>query len=186
MIRTKSCKACGEVIFNINPSYKNIELVCESCKAKDLISLGKYITLKDTCESCSKDSFKIKIDDNFNKERIDIECINCKTVPNTYFIDQNGIEIDRVAREMLIIQDKINDMDNRLNFMDNKIENLETDLKLTKGNITENLSQKINESKIDINNINYEVNNFSDELNTLKGTLENIERSIVSSLYLFK
>ena len=186
MIRTKSCKACGEVVFSMNSSYEHIELICESCKTTNLISLGKYIALKNICESCVNDLFKIKIDDKGNEERIDIECTKCKATPNTYFIDQNGIEIDRVAREMLIIQDNIKDVNNRLNRMENKIENLETDLRNTKENMIENLSQKINENIIDINTVNYEVNNYSDELNRLKDTLENIERSVVSNLYLFK
>lgn len=186
MIRTKACKCCGEVTFNINPSLENIEFVCENCKSIDLIFLGRYTTIKNKCDCCSNSSFKLKVHDINNKEHTKIECTKCQTEPITYFTDIKGVEIDRVTREMLIIQDNIKSVNERVNILDNKIQTIETNLKYTNENLIDKLSIKINENRIDINSINYEVNNFSDDINNLKSTLENIERSIVSSLYLFK
>lgn len=187
MIRTKPCKTCGEVIFSINSTCEQVELICTNCNSVTNVNVGKYSTLEKKCNECSNEYFKIKIhDENKNKERIGIECTNCKGTPKYYYIDKDGKLIDRSSREMLIIQDTIKLVSNNVNNLESRIDNIEHNIKHVELDLFENLNRKVNENKLDINSINYEVSSFSDELSKLKDMINNIEKSIISSLYLFK
>lgn len=182
MIRTKACKTCGEVIFNINSTCENVELVCKSCNSITNVNFGKYLTLDKVCNSCSNDSFKIKVEDNRNRENTYIECTDCKGAPNHYYVDYDGNVIDRISREMLIIQDSINTIHKDVSNIEARVSIIENNIK----NVKSNLSKKVNENKVDINSINYEMNSFSSELSKVKDMIDNIEGRIISSLYLFK
>ena len=186
MIRTKPCKNCGEVIFRINSTCEQIELVCSNCKSITNINVGIYSTLDNKCNSCSNEYFKIKIHNNENKEHVETECTNCKCSPNHYYIDKDGKLIDRSSREMLIIQDTIKMVNNNVHNLESRIDNIENNIKYVKSDLFDNLNRKVNENKLDINSINYEIGSFSDELSKLKDMINNIEKSIISSLYLFK
>lgn len=186
MIRTKACKKCGEVIFDINSTCEEVEFVCKSCMDIHTINWGPYYTIHNKCDSCYNDVFKIKINDNEDVEQIIVECSECKSSPKQYYTDKEGNEIDCATRDMLIIQDSIKQFNDSINNLESRMIKLEDNIASIKCDTVENLSRKINDNKIDINMINYEVSGFSNELNGLKDMIKNIEKNIVSSLYLFK
>lgn len=186
MIRTKACKKCGEVIFNINSRLGNTNLVCTSCSNITPINVGKYSTLDNKCNSCSNESFKIKVEDNKEKEHTYIECISCKGTPSSHYVDSSGNVIDRASRELLIIQDSINSLNNNVNKLEARIDKIEGNLAYLENDLFKDLSKKVNGNKLDINTIKYDVDTFSDEICKLNDIIINMENRIISSLYLFK
>lgn len=183
MIRTKACKKCGEVIFNINSRLGNTNLVCTSCSNLTPINVGKYSTLDNKCNSCSNESFKIKVEDNKEKEHTYIECTSCKGTPSSHYIDSSGNSIDRASRELLIIQDSIN---SNVNKLEARIDKIEGNIAYLENDLFKDLTKKVNGNKLDINTIKYDVDSFSEEICKLNDIIINIENRIISSLYLFK
>lgn len=186
MIRTKPCKKCGEVIFNINSTCEQIELICKNCNTVNLIYFEKYSTVDNECRGCSNNSFKIKVDDKNDSENVVFECVNCKSSATKYFVDKDCNEIDRTVREMLIIQDSINSLKAYTNNVEARVNVVEKNVRYIQHDLFEYLSKIVNENKLDINSLNYDLSSYSNEIAGLKDMINNIEKNIISSLYLFK
>lgn len=163
MARTKACKKCGEVIFYINPICENTELICDKCKTKQYIYSGKYTTCDKTCSSCYNDSFRVKIIDHGDDEKITLECSECKSSPRTYYVDSEGNSIDRSTREILIIDNKIEVIDNNVSNMESRVNEIEYKAECAQEDL-ERLDSRISQSKEDIISVEQDVDWLSKEL----------------------
>lgn len=163
MARTRACKKCGEVIFHINPMGENTELICDKCKSKQYIYSGKYITCDKTCSSCYNDLFRVKVIDLGDGEKVTLECSECKGSPRTYYIDRDGNSIDRSTREILILQDKVEIIENSVSNLESRIFEIEYKAEYVEEDI-ERMSDRINNNKEDLSSIEQDVDWISKEL----------------------
>lgn len=188
MARTRACKKCGEVIFYINPIGENTELICDKCRTKQYIYSGKYITCDKTCSSCYNDSFRVKIVDHGENEKITLECTECKGSPRVYYIDRDGNSIDRNTREILIIENKIDTIENNVSTLESRVYEIEYKSECAEEDLGR-LSSRINRNKEDIVSIEQDVDWISKELDRevirlkneikeLNNLLENIKENI--------
>ena len=185
MAKTKSCKRCGEVIFKINPVCENSEAIGIVCNEKVYINCGEYSTYESKCKSCSNELFKLKRYDYGQKEIIKIECTNCKDEPNTYYVDKEGKQIDRSIREILLIKDRIERVENNVYNIENRIDDVETRIDYMEYDIS-TVNSKSRNNEESINNIEYDVDyikrDISDIESSIRGLKDNIE-SLDNSIY---
>ena len=186
MAKTIPCKNCGEVIFKINTVCESSEVICQTCKKGYNINCGEYTAYENTCKSCCNESFKLRRYDYEDREIIKIECSNCKDEPNTYYVDKEGKKIDRSIREILIIKDSIERVENivynlesRVDDIDCSIENMEWDICNIRSKANGN-EEYIDEIKHDIYDIKGDINSIECDISSLRSDISSVESSIYS------
>lgn len=184
MAKTKACSICGEVIFKINSTCENVDVICQACKNIMHINCGEYATYESKCKSCSGELFKLKRHDYGDKETIKLECINCKDEPNIYYVDKEGKQIDRSIREILIIKDCIEKVENdvyviesRINDIDIKVDNIEYDMTNLNYKVCRN-EENINDIEYDVDNIKSDISHVESNIRAIKRNIENLDDSI--------
>lgn len=160
MERNAACKKCGEVIFNINSMRENTELICDKCRTIQYICRGKYATCDKICSSCCNDTFRVKVIDCIDGEKVTLECSECKASPRIYYIDRDGNSIDKSTREMLILE---SDIENSVTNLESRIYEIEYTAEYVENDM-ERLSSRIKNIKEDISYVEEDVDWVSKEL----------------------
>ena len=184
MAKTKSCDRCGEVILKINSICEDAEIICQKCNNVIYFNAGKYTTYEKKCSHCENDLFKLRRYDYGDKEIIKIECTKCKGEPKQYYVDREGNKIDRSVREILLIKDTIESVENNvyniedtISDIDNRVYYLESEV----GSIINNIYSKdemINGLEDNVDNIKSDIYSMSSEIDRLKNDIENIDNQI--------
>lgn len=179
MAKTKSCGRCGDVIFKINPVCKNTEVVCQTCNSTMYINCGEYTTYENMCRSCSNELFKLRRYDCRDKEITKIECTNCKDEPNTYYVDKEGKKIDRSIREILIIKDSIERVENDVYNLESRIDDIDTKIDYIEYDIS-SLNSKVNSNEESISDMEYDVDYIKSDISSIDSSIRELKCSIES------
>ena len=185
MAKTIPCKNCGEVIFKINTVCESSEVICQTCKKGYNINCGEYTAYENTCKSCCNESFKLRRYDYEDREIIKIECSNCKDEPNTYYVDKEGKKIDRSIREILMIKDSIERVENIVYNLESRVDDIDCSLENMEWDIS-NIRSKANVNKESIDNIEYDVNDIKGDISSIEYSISNLRSdisSVESSIY---
>lgn len=184
MAKTKACKRCGEVIFKIKPVCENTEVICQECNDILYINCGEYTTYENKCKSCSGEQFKLRRYDYGDEEITKIECINCNDEPNTYYVDKQGKKIDRSIREILMIKDSIERVENnvytmesRIDDIENKIYNIEYDIASIESKARSN-EESINDIENSVDYVKNDISSIESSVSRLQTEIENLENSM--------
>lgn len=184
MAKTKACKRCGEVIFKLKPVCEKTEVICQKCNDVMYINSGEYTTYENKCKSCSSDQFKLRRYEYGNEEITKIECINCKDEPNTYYVDKQGKKIDRSIREILMIKDSIERVENNVYTMESRIDDIESQIYNMEYDITRanskasNNEESINDVENSVDYIKRDISSIESSVSELKSDIGNLENSV--------
>jgi len=151
LIRTANFKKCGSTEFKLEPKVGEIEYICAECNEHvATVEYDDFETVNKECK-CGRNLFKAKITEDSDNEQWSTYCSKCSERPKKYYIDEDGYEIDRGTRELLIIRRSID-------ALNCKVETLESDL----------------------NSLDSTVETLEGDLNSLDSTVRNIENEISS------
>lgn len=175
LMRTANCKRCGSTELLIESRVGEINYVCSKCSNQvSTVAYNKYETVRSSCKDCNSKVFKVRIVNNNNEENWEPHCNNCQTTPEKYYIDENGSEIDRQTRELIIIKDslemlrdKINILEENLDKLDTKVTELDTELDEHDCNISE-LKDTVSSCETEISSIEKSVLTIEDSLTILE------------------
>lgn len=179
--RTAQCSKCGGVIFTLKPLVGKVMLRCSECGVSGkTLNLDKYKSVSDICNKCGGKTFKfwINVDKGQSqKESWRPKCINCNEAPKIVCINEKGVIIDELQRELLIRNDIIEEIKNEILEKSNIIENLEykNEEKYKEINY---LESEIEEKYYNINRLNDEVYRLKREIDGLEMKNEELEREI--------
>lgn len=165
--RTAQCRKCGGVIFKIKPSTGYVIYYCADCNEEvATVKYDKYETALSTCEKCEGDLFKVRItiDEKDNStECWKSECVNCKGAPKLVYIDNNGNLINKKQRELLVINDRVKELEDEVDELEDMID-------------TKNAT--INQLEDEVDDLNYKIKKRDGNIEDLENELGNAESKI--------
>lgn len=155
--RTANCKKCGSTNLRINSKSGGVDYICCDCgEVVGSVEYETYSTLRSKCSNCDGEVFKVKITDADDTPYWSASCSECENPPSIRYVDSNGNEIEREARELLIIRDEIKELRK-------EVSSLGVDLR---------------ELESRTYSMDYAVDNHENEISSLKSKLDSFENSI--------
>jgi prefoldin subunit 5/DNA-directed RNA polymerase subunit RPC12/RpoP len=166
--RTAVCKKCGSVEFKIVPECGRIRYICLGCKGIVAnIYLDSYETADNKCRKCGNEIFKVEINEQGSNNYWSGFCIKCGQKIGKKYVDSHLNRIDRKTREMLIIQDRIGELDN-------KIEELKEDVEEKIDNLWDN----INSVKYDLDDYLYKIKDVENKIEDYAYKIRDLDNRI--------
>lgn len=130
------------------------------------------------CKKCGSDIFKVRITiDEQGNVHWQPECVACKGVPSSVYVNNEGTKIDEDDRAQLMLKNKIKKLEEDLNHKEKSIEKLEEEL-LSKQNIITSLEAIILNLNIIIDEKASNLDDFESELNRCKEYISELENNI--------
>jgi Uncharacterized conserved protein len=155
--RTANCKKCGSTNLKINSKNGEVDYICCDCgEMVGSVEYEAYSTLKSKCSNCDGEVFKVKITDTDDTPYWSASCPKCEIPPSIKYVDSDGNEIEREARELLMIRDEIRELRNEVSSLGSDVRELESRTY----------------------SIDYAVDNHGNEIGNLKSKLDSFENSI--------
>ncbi|KZL92233.1 hypothetical protein [Clostridium magnum] len=155
--RTANCKKCGSTNLRINSKSGGVDYICCDCgEVVGSVEYETYSTLRSKCSNCDGEVFKVKITDTDDTPYWSASCSKCENPPSISYVDSNGNEIEREARELLIIRDEIKELRKEVSSLGIDLRELESRTY----------------------SMDYAVDNHENEISSLKSKLDGFENSI--------
>lgn len=117
------CNKCGTSDFILESKHGEVKYICKKCDSEiNDYSYDKYTKLLTKCE-CGNNIFEVEIkkDSYHVREYFPPKCIVCGNNTKEIYIDDNNNRIDKITKEILILNDKINEFKNDLSNLKQKI-----------------------------------------------------------------
>lgn len=183
--RTGNCKICGSVEFSISTKLGRVDVICNNCKKiVKTLNLGKYVSINSECKKCNGKIFKATVTKNEEKS-IPIwkpYCTNCGEEPKAFYADEKGNVLDRSVRELLIINDSIEELGQRVDSLDSTVESntseydsrlydLQSDLDSCESKVSD-CDSSLYDLKNDIGSCESKISDFDSSLNDLERSCE--------------
>lgn len=179
--RTAFCEKCGSVGFKIRQGDGAIDYVCSECYSNFAnVSCDDYETLETICKKCNSDVFKIKIQENNGEENWSIACANCQEAPGIKYIDDEGIEVDRILRELLVVKRSITKLEDDIGCISEEMKKINLSInEINNRNIVE--VEELDDIHSSINRINSVVEkqkiktiNLDDDISKIRNRLNSM------------
>lgn len=155
--RTANCKKCGSTNLKIKSKSGEVDFICNDCgEVVGSVEYETYSTLKSKCDNCDGEVFKVKITDTDDTPHWSASCSECEIPPSIMYVDNDGIEIERETRELLMIRDEIKELRNEVSSLGSDLRELESKTCC----------------------IDYSVDSHENEIGNLKSKLDDFETSI--------
>lgn len=113
--KTVNCIRCGSINLKVVPRVGRIDYLCADCgKLIETVEYEKYIVMiKSICPKCNSDTFKATVNENDGKKHWKVNCSKCNAEPEEIYADKRGNVIEQNIREILIIEDSIEELSNK-------------------------------------------------------------------------
>ncbi|MBC8580192.1 coiled-coil domain-containing protein [Zhenhengia yiwuensis] len=182
LLNTVKCEQCESRFFVIDSTYKTPKVKCLEC-GSDIrdIKCDDYVSLKEVC-SCKNNIFEL-----LKSEKIPT-CRECGNKAEKLYVDNDGNEIDRVTRELLIIQDNYDYLERQIDEMKTEFEDriyyVESDISRLRGKISDQeehnyiLQNDIDSIEREISSIGRDINSMEYDINRLKENVEEMDFKI--------
>jgi len=155
--RTANCKKCGSTNLRINSKNGEVDYICYDCgELVGSVEYETYSTLRSKCNDCDGEVFKVKITDTDDTPHWSPTCSKCEIPPSIKYVDNEGNEIERETRELLIIRDEVKELKNEISSLGSDLRELESKTYC----------------------IDYSVDSHENEIGNLKSKLDTLENSI--------
>jgi Uncharacterized conserved protein len=155
--RTANCKKCGSTNLRINSKSGGVDYICCDCgEVVGSVEYETYSTLRSKCSNCDNEAFKVKITDTDDTPHWSASCSRCEASASIKYVDSDCNEIEREARELLIIRDEIKELRKEVNSLGCDLRELESRTY----------------------SMDYAVDNHENEISNLKNKLDSFENSI--------
>ena len=191
-IRKTCCEKCGSITFKIKQSVGGVIYCCTECDNElEEVEYEKYQTLLPSCGNCSEDIFRVIIEADEEDDTLDHwrpECIKCKGTPKPVYVDNEYKLINYAEREILIMKDRIEELeteveDNEVTIeeLNDTIENKDRKIYRLKDELDDaeetiyKLKSEISDLEDDASDLKKEVSNLNDEIYDLKNEISNLE-----------
>ena len=166
--RTKNCRVCGNINFEIVQNPGSAEYYCCECRNYEGdCKYDEYETLENVCHKCGEEKFKIKIKVENSIEHYKFICSNCGAEPRKIYIDKNNNEISEEQKEALVIDERIEKIDKKTEGIDEKI--YEIDEKI------EEMQMEIDDLTNDNRNLQESIYELEDYISKMRKRLDELE-----------
>jgi prefoldin subunit 5 len=184
-IRKAKCEKCGSIDFKIKQSVGGVIFCCTKCDNKlEEVEYEKYQTLLPSCSKCGEDIFKVIIEQDKEDDTIERwspECIKCKGTPKSVYIDNGYKLINEDERRMLIMKDRIEELEAEVEDNEETINELESEAEDLNNTIEEKdykiyrLKEKLEHAEQFISNLEREISDLQDEASNLNNKISDLE-----------
>jgi uncharacterized coiled-coil protein SlyX len=168
------CNRCGNKTFKIKQSVGGVIYRCAKCDNElEEVECDYYETLLPSCSKCGEDIFKVIIrqdEEDDTIERWSAECIKCKGKPKAVYIDNEYKLINEDERTLLIMKDRIEELETELDEKEETISELEEEV--------QNLNYEIEEKDVEIHHLKRKLEDAEDTIYDLKRDISDKEYEI--------
>lgn len=182
------CDKCGSKTFRIKQTVGGVIFCCERCSNElDETECAAYTTLSPNCSNCGEDIFKVIIEENEQDDTSDLwrpECIKCKGTPEEIYIDNDFRLINEAERTMLIMKDRIEELEAEVEEKEDTISELESEMEDLNNIIEEkdykiyHLKEKLRNAEQDISNLERDVYDHEEEISELNSKVSYLKEEI--------